>query len=157
MLVTIIMTAGHSDHNPIYNVYTGQESSELGHRECLCCVTTMFRPWNEPVVTMSCAVFFYMSSEPVEEFQDEDTCLEATELLLIGCSTESIWTPKSKSNMLTPKTNSQTSEPKEASHVMSGTEFLDVFLQPFSFEPKAEGSAVAKPRPMNLVWCQGTS
>ena len=28
---------------------------------------------------------------------------EPTELLLIGCSTESIWTPKSKSNTLTPK------------------------------------------------------
>ena len=35
--------------------------------------------------------------------------------------------------------------------MMSGTEFLDVFLQPFSFKPKAEGSAVAKSRPMNLV------
>ena len=31
-----------------------------------------------------------------------------TELLLIGCSIESTWTPKSKSNTLTPKTNSQT-------------------------------------------------
>ena len=29
---------------------------------------------------------------------------EPTELLLIGCSTESIWTQRSKSNMLTPKT-----------------------------------------------------
>ena len=28
---------------------------------------------------------------------------ELTELLLIGCSIESIWTPKSKSNTLTPK------------------------------------------------------
>ena len=28
-----------------------------------------------------------------------------TELRLIGCLTESIWKPKSKSNMLTPKTN----------------------------------------------------
>ena len=35
--------------------------------------------------------------------------------------------------------------------MMSGTEFLDDFLQPFCFKPKAEGSAVAKPRPMNLV------
>ena len=32
---------------------------------------------------------------------------EPTELFLIGCSIESIWTPKSKSNTLTPKTNSQ--------------------------------------------------
>ena len=32
-----------------------------------------------------------------------------TELLLIGCSIESIWIPKSKSNTSTPKTNSQTS------------------------------------------------
>ena len=31
-----------------------------------------------------------------------------TELLLIGCSIESIWIPKSKSNTSTPKTNSQT-------------------------------------------------
>ena len=29
---------------------------------------------------------------------------EPTELLLIGCLIESIWTPKSKSNTLTPKT-----------------------------------------------------
>ena len=33
---------------------------------------------------------------------------EPTELLLIGCSIEPIWTQKSKSNTLTPKTNSQT-------------------------------------------------
>ena len=33
---------------------------------------------------------------------------ELTELLLIGCSIELIWTPKSKSNTSTPKTNSQT-------------------------------------------------
>ena len=46
-----------------------------------------------------------------------------TELLLIGCSIESIWTPKSKFNILTPKTNSQTSQPKGKSHVMSGTIF----------------------------------
>ena len=32
---------------------------------------------------------------------------EPTELLLIGCSIELIWTPKSKSNTSTPKTNSQ--------------------------------------------------
>ena len=30
---------------------------------------------------------------------------ELTELLLIGCSIESIWTPRSKSTILTPKTN----------------------------------------------------
>ena len=35
-----------------------------------------------------------------------ETCFEKTELLLIGCSIESIWTPRSKSNTLTPKTNS---------------------------------------------------
>ena len=35
-----------------------------------------------------------------------------TELRLIGCSIELIWTPKSKSNTSTPKTNSQTSWPK---------------------------------------------
>ena len=41
-----------------------------------------------------------------------------TELLLIGCSTESIWIPKSKSNTSTPKTNSQTFKLKGISHVM---------------------------------------
>ena len=45
---------------------------------------------------------------------------EPTELLLIGCSIESIWTPRSKSNTLTPKTNSQTCWPREISHVMNG-------------------------------------
>ena len=34
---------------------------------------------------------------------------EPTELLLIGCSIESILIPKSKSNTSTPKNNSQTS------------------------------------------------
>ena len=42
------------------------------------------------------------------------------ELLLIGYSIESIWTPESKSNTLTPKTNSQTYWPREISHLMSG-------------------------------------
>ena len=32
-----------------------------------------------------------------------------TELLLIGCSIELIWIPRSKQNTSTPKTNSQTS------------------------------------------------
>ena len=42
------------------------------------------------------------------EVQRWDTCQEPTELLLIGCSTESTWTPRSKSNKLIPKTISQT-------------------------------------------------
>ena len=48
---------------------------------------------------------------------------EPTELLLIGYSIESLWTPKSKSNTLTPKTNSQTYWPREISHVMNGIIF----------------------------------
>ena len=48
---------------------------------------------------------------------------EPTELLLIGCLIESIWTLRSKSNTLTPKTNSQTHWQREISHVMSGTIF----------------------------------
>ena len=48
---------------------------------------------------------------------------ERTELLLIGCSIESIWTPKSKSNTLTPNTNSQTYWPRVISHVMNGIIF----------------------------------
>ena len=45
---------------------------------------------------------------------------ELTELLLIGCSIELIWIPKSKSNTSTPKTNSQTSWERRISHVMNG-------------------------------------
>ena len=45
------------------------------------------------------------------------------ELLLIGYSTESIWTPRSKSNSLTPKTNSQTYWQRAITHVMSGIIF----------------------------------
>ena len=42
-----------------------------------------------------------------------------TELRLIGCSIELIWTPKSKSST-SPKTNSLTCWPREISRVMSG-------------------------------------
>ena len=48
---------------------------------------------------------------------------EPTELLLIGCWIEWIWTPRLKSNTLTPKTNSQTYWPRETSHVMNGIIF----------------------------------
>ena len=43
-----------------------------------------------------------------EDARQSDMFHEPTELLLIECSIESIWTPKSKSNTLTPTTNSQT-------------------------------------------------
>ena len=48
---------------------------------------------------------------------------EPTELLLIGCLIESIWTPRSKSTILTPITNSQTCWLREISHVMNGIIF----------------------------------
>ena len=40
--------------------------------------------------------------------QQRDTCQEPTEILLIGCLTESIWTPRFKYGTLTPNTESQT-------------------------------------------------
>ena len=46
-----------------------------------------------------------------------------TELPLIGCLIESIWTQKSKSSTLTPKTNSQTCWPRDISHVTNGIIF----------------------------------
>ena len=49
---------------------------------------------------------------------------EPTELLLIGCSIESIWTPRLKSNTLTPNTRLETYWQKEISHVTSGTIFI---------------------------------
>ena len=57
------------------------------------------------------------------EVQQWDTCQEPTELRLIGCLIEWIWTPKSKSNTLTPKTNSQTYWQREISNVMNGIIF----------------------------------
>ena len=56
-----------------------------------------------------------------------DMCQELTEFLLIGCLTESIWTPRFKSGTLTPNTRSQTYWQKASSHVMSGTIFSVVF------------------------------
>ena len=53
-----------------------------------------------------------------------DTCPEPTEFLLIGCLTESIWTPRFKWNMLTPRTNLQTCWPKVAPRVMNGVIFF---------------------------------
>ena len=50
-----------------------------------------------------------------EKARQWDMFPEPTELLLIGYSIESIWTPKFKSNTLTPKTNSQTYWPREIS------------------------------------------
>ena len=90
---------------------------------------------------------------------------EPTELLLIGCSIESIWTPKSKSNTLTPKTNSQTCKPREISHVKNGIIFclcstlaisvLQSVLKWCRKEHKKESSeerVTAKSRPMmNLI------
>ena len=43
-----------------------------------------------------------------DEVQQWNTCPEPIELLLIGCSTESIWNPGSKSHMVTAKPNSLT-------------------------------------------------
>ena len=57
---------------------------------------------------------------PKEGVPQRDTPPGRTELHLIGCSIELIWTPKSKSNTSTPKINSQASKPKGISHVMSG-------------------------------------
>ena len=65
-----------------------------------------------------------------------------TELLLIGCSIESIWTTKSKLRILTPKTKSQTYWQSEISHVMNGIIFC-----------VCSTSAISVP-PLVLKWCQ---
>ena len=48
---------------------------------------------------------------------------EPTELLLIGCLIESIWTPRFKSKKMTSRTNSHTHWQREISHVMNGIIF----------------------------------
>ena len=67
---------------------------------------------------------------------------EPTELLLIGCLTESIWTPRTKSNTSTPKSNSQTFWQREISHVMNGSIFC-----------VCSTSAISVP-PIVLKWCR---
>ena len=59
----------------------------------------------------------------MQEARQWDMFPEPTELLFIGCSIESTWTPKSKSNTLTPRTNSQTYWPREISLMMNGIIF----------------------------------
>ena len=100
------------------------------------------------------------------------------ELLLIGCLTESIWTPRSESDVLTPRTNSLTVSQKVVSPNMNGTIyfvcwtlwicpcFFRSHFRPFVSEPSryqkpmskrgqdqnfGEGSATAKPKPVGLV------
>ena len=57
-----------------------------------------------------------------DEVQPWDTCQEPTELRLIGCSTESIWNPRSKS-----KTNQPTFLPKEVFSRDQWNHLLPVF------------------------------
>ena len=68
------------------------------------------------------------------EVHSRDTCQEPTELRLIGYSTESIWTPRSKSNMLTPKTQLAVILTK-GNFTRDEWEHLFVFVQhqPFQF------------------------
>ena len=68
---------------------------------------------------------------------------EPTELLLIGCSIESIWIPRSKSNTLTPKTNSQTIYLKRISHVNEWNHLLSLFTISH-FSSTACSAAMAK-------------
>ena len=65
-----------------------------------------------------------------------------TELLLIGCLIESIWTPKSKSNTLTPRTNSKTYWQREISHAMN------------RINPRSRPTTVTWILPNVLKWCQ---
>ena len=58
-----------------------------------------------------------------------------TELLLIGCWIEWIWTPNAKSNTWTPNTNSQTYWPREISHVMNGITFCVCLTLAISVPP----------------------
>ena len=91
-----------------------------------------------------------------------ETCfLEPTELLLIGCSIELIWIPKSKSNTSRPKTNSQTFLTKgnftrdEWNHLLNlfnishfrTTACTDAMAQRAQ-QGSGEGRVTAKSRPM---------
>ena len=89
-------------------------------------------PQTHILLKMSLSCTFLKTTKPwstvvkiknfLDEVQRRDTCPEPTELLLIGCLTESIRTTR----YLTPKTNSQTFWPKEISQEMNGITFLQV-------------------------------
>ena len=64
---------------------------------------------------------------------NEDMFPEPTELLLIGCSIESIWIPRSKSNTLTPKTNPHAGEAINDFWSMSGN-----FIYRHHVEPRVK-------------------
>ena len=66
------------------------------------------------------------------EVQQSDMYSELIELLLTGCLTELIFTPRFKSSMSTPNTNLQTYWPKGISHVMSETIFFICLTSAFS-------------------------
>ena len=77
---------------------------------------------------------------------------EPTELRLMGCSTESIWTPRSKSNMLTPKKPARRHayRRKHSIFFVCWTSWISrCFLADTLFHQRGR-SAVAKPRPMNF-------
>ena len=102
------------------------------------------------------------------EVQRWDTCQGPTELRLMGWLTESIWTPRSKSNMqladmltkgnftrdewdhLLRLLNIMNFSMFSCSHFLSNRK-QSVMSKRAQESTSKEGSAVAKPRPMNLV------
>ena len=86
-----------------------------------------------------------------EEARQWDMFPEPTELLLIGCSIESIWTPRSQTNTLTPKTNSQTYWPRGNFTRDEWNHLLCLFdISHFRFTNCSEVTAKSKPM-MNPV------
>ena len=77
--------------NVFNNIDYVPSNVEFSHQEALLYV---FED-NEAVIKMT----------KKEEVPQWDMFPEPTEMLLTGCSIQSIWTQKSKSNTLTPKTN----------------------------------------------------
>ena len=89
-----------------------------------------------------------------------------TEMLLMGCLMESIWTQKSKSNTLKPRTNSQTYWQREIAHVMSGTIFCVCSILAISASSTASKRCRKEHKKMQVkkesqqyesrwwIWCQ---
>ena len=85
---------------------------------------------------------------------------ELTELLLIGCMIELIWTPKSKSNTSTPKTNSKGNFTRdESNHLLClfnishlSSTVCSATMAKRSQQDSGEERVTAKSRPMmNLI------
>ena len=103
-------------NNPFWTV-TKITSQTSDLKECSTFWIMLIVSWNVQFSHQEALLCVFEDNEAVPQW---DMFPRPTELRLIGCSIELIWTPKSKSNTSTPKANSPTFWQKGISRVMNG-------------------------------------